>query len=66
MVLPGMLHLPLVQATVSPGVLIGAQNCSPYEEGAYTGEVATDAIKDYGIDYVLVGHSERRRHFGET
>jgi len=66
MVIPGMLHLPLVQATVQEGVLVGAQNCSAYEEGAFTGEVAADAIKDYLIEYVLIGHSERRKHFDET
>jgi len=66
MVLPGFLHLSLVQAIVNPGVLVGAQNCSAYQEGAYTGEVAADHIKDYMIHHVMIGHSERRRLFGET
>ena len=47
MVLPGFLHLSLVQAIVNPGIMVGAQNCSGYGEGAYTGEVAADHIKDY-------------------
>jgi triosephosphate isomerase len=37
-----------------------------HEPGAYTGEVSADHIKDYGIEYVLIGHSERRQLFGET
>lgn len=66
MVLPGFLHLSLVQAIVKEGVMVGAQNCSAYGEGAYTGEVAADHIKDYQIDHVLIGHHERRRLYGET
>jgi triosephosphate isomerase len=46
-------------------VKIGAQNLSPYEHGAYTGEVHAEQIKYYA-DYVIIGHSERRQHFGET
>ncbi len=44
---------------------IGAQNVSPFEEGAYTGEVNAKQIKDFA-KYVLIGHSERRKNFGET
>lgn len=66
MVLPGFLHTSLVQAIVKPAVMIGAQNVSAHGEGAYTGEIAADHIKDYQIHHVLVGHSERRRLYGET
>ena len=66
MILPGFLHLPLVASIVKPGVMIGAQNCSAYGMGAYTGEVAADHIKDYEVHHVMIGHSERRKHFGET
>ena len=66
MVLPGFLHLSLVQAIVKPGIMIGAQNCSAYGEGAYTGEVAADHIKDYSVNHVMIGHSERRRLYGES
>eukprot|EP00806_Schmidingerella_arcuata_P002214 Macronucleus_3000.p1 GENE.Macronucleus_3000~~Macronucleus_3000.p1 ORF type:complete len:218 (+),score=73.69 Macronucleus_3000:1-654(+) len=66
MVLPGFLHLSLVQAIVKPGIMIGAQNCSAFGEGAYTGEVAADHIKDYQVNHVMIGHSERRRLYGET
>jgi triosephosphate isomerase len=44
----------------------GAQNVSPNEEGAFTGEVAPDMLTDFGCKYVLVGHSERRGLFHES
>jgi triosephosphate isomerase len=46
-------------------VKLGAQNVSPFDEGAFTGEVNAKQIKDFA-QYVLVGHSERRTNFGET
>jgi len=55
MVLPGMLHLPLVQALIKEGMLIGAQNVSSKEEGSFTGEVAADQLADYRIKHVLIG-----------
>lgn len=44
----------------------GAQNCSVYTEGAYTGEVSPTLLHDIGCRYVLLGHSERRKYFDET
>lgn len=44
----------------------GAQNCSEYEKGAYTGEVGAGMIKSLGAGYVLLGHSERRQYFSEN
>jgi len=55
MLLPGMLHLPLVQALIKDGMLIGAQNVSFKEEGSFTGEVAADQLADYRIKHVLIG-----------
>ncbi len=46
-------------------IKLGVQNLSPFDQGAYTGEVNAKQIKDFA-DYVIVGHSERRNNFGET
>ncbi len=45
---------------------IGAQNMHYAEEGAYTGEISSAMLKSYGVDYVVIGHSERRAYFNET
>jgi triosephosphate isomerase (TIM) len=44
----------------------GAQNLSEHAQGAYTGEVSGAMLKEFGCRYVLVGHSERRQHYGDT
>lgn len=46
-------------------IVVGVQNISPFDEGAYTGEINGKQIKEFA-DYVLIGHSERRKYFGET
>lgn len=48
-----------------PEIYLGAQNVSPFDEGAYTGEENAKQIKEFA-DYVLIGHSERRQNFNET
>jgi triosephosphate isomerase len=45
---------------------IGAQNMHYAEEGAFTGEISAQMLKSYGVDYVVIGHSERRAYFNET
>ena len=45
---------------------IGAQDCSCFEEGAYTGEISTKILSDIGINFCIVGHSERRKFFKES
>ena len=47
-------------------VSVGAQDLSPFREGAYTGEVAGEMLSDLGCKWVIVGHSERRGRFGDT
>lgn len=60
-------YLAQVQAlTAGAAVAAAAQDVSRYESGAYTGEVSVAMLKDFGVRYVLVGHSERRQYHGET
>ena len=47
-------------------VLVGAQNVSEHDKGAFTGEVAPAMLRDIGCEYVIVGHSERRSLYGES
>ncbi len=47
-------------------ISVGAQNVFYEKEGAYTGEVSAQMLKDLGVKYVIIGHSERRQYFGET
>ena len=47
-------------------IRLGAQNCHFEEKGAFTGEISLSMLKDLGVSYILVGHSERRWIFGET
>ena len=47
-------------------ISIGSQNINSNESGAYTGEISSEMIKDIGVEYVILGHSERREYFKES
>lgn len=55
-----------LEATAGTNVKIGAENCHWAESGAFTGEISANMLKAMGIEYVIIGHSERRQYFGET
>lgn len=66
-VLPPFVHLPDVAAICEGGdVRVGAQNVADQASGAYTGEVSAAMLAEFGCRYALVGHSERRTHYGES
>ena len=52
--------------TQDTNIKIGAQNMHFEEKGAYTGEVSGEMLKSIGVEYVIIGHSERRQYFNET
>ncbi len=60
-------YLPqLLAHTAGSSMWVGAQNVAAQPEGAFTGEVSAEMLRDLGVNWCLIGHSERRTLFGET
>lgn len=55
-----------LEETKGTNIKVGAENCHWAESGAFTGEVSAKMLKSIGVDYTVIGHSERRQYFGET
>ncbi len=63
---PAIDIIPVLEAAKGSNIEIGAENIYFEEKGAYTGEIAPNMLKDAGVTYVIIGHSERREYFAET
>ena len=65
-VAPIALHIASTKAMLNSNVLVAAQNISAEGNGAFTGEISAEQVKDFGLEWTLIGHSERRKLNGET
>ena len=63
---PAILIPAMTEAAKGSNIAIGAENVHWAEKGAYTGEISCAMLKEYGVKYAIIGHSERRQYFGET
>ena len=65
-VAPTFVCLATVKENINPKCIVAAQNCNEHPSGAYTGEISIPMLLDLGIDWVIIGHSERRAYDNET
>ena len=63
---PAIDIVPVAEAIKGTNVKLGAENFYIEDKGAYTGEISAPMLKDAGVEYIIIGHSERRDYFGET
>lgn len=63
---PPFVYIPIFQQSDNSAIKLGAQDCFWEKKGAYTGEISPSMLKNLGCNYVIIGHSERRKHFKET
>lgn len=63
---PAIDIIPAVEAVKGTNIQIGAENMYYEEKGAFTGEISASMLKELNVEYVVIGHSERRQYFGET
>ena len=55
-----------LEKTAGTNIKVGAENCHWEKSGAFTGEISAEMLTSMGVEYVVIGHSERRTYFGET
>lgn len=65
-VAPTYVCLEGVKKAIDPKCIVAAQNCNEHDHGAFTGEISIPMLKEIGIDWCIIGHSERRAYNGET
>ncbi|TAE76015.1 MAG: triose-phosphate isomerase [Bacteroidetes bacterium] len=65
---PPFIHLSSLQKLIpqNTNIRLGSQNCYHQKSGAFTGEISAEMLKSVGVQYTIVGHSERREYFNET
>ena len=63
---PAIDIIPVVEAVKGANVHVGAENFYIEDKGAFTGEISAPMLKDAGVEYIIIGHSERRDIFGEN